>query len=167
MKKSLISLFVGAASMVSAFAGNTVTLAVQPGTFTNLLTGFPGSVYVQQITAQAPGTNVSFQLIDTPTNSLGFTNASYTYITRYATNLPVLWTNYYGVAQGFTNIALFTITNTQAATTSFYPIRFSSSVASNSTVQFGNQSSAGYYFDNGVFATNTSSGIVTLTIQYR
>ena len=93
MKKLILSLLIGIS--VAANAG-TFTVTVQPGTFTNLLNGFPGSIYVSRLVMTAGATNASVLVIDTPTNTFTFVTPAYTNYTTYATNIATTYTNYYG-----------------------------------------------------------------------
>ena len=167
MKKILFSIF---ASIALGASAGTVTVTVLPNTMTNLLASFPGSVYVSQIIASAPTTNNATAFIyDTPTNTTVYTLPAYTNISYYATNYYVMYTNYYGAVQySYTNTALIRYTNSIAGSTNSYPLRLVPAVLAGTSVTYGYPlNTLGYYFDNGIWATNGSSGNISLTITYR
>lgn len=161
MKKLFISALLGV-SLITASA-NSVTTVVNPGVFTNLLSGFNQSVLVKQVVISANSTNASALLIDTSTNALTYTNAAYTNTISYATNYISTWTNYYGVAQSYTNLQLVDVSNPVPITTNSYPVRLGVACVAGSTAKYDQ---VNYYFNRGIWATNTSSGIATITIVY-
>lgn len=166
LKLSAVVAMIGIAVSLPTFA-NTVSVTLPPNTFTNIITNlFSGSVRVTQITysTTTSATN-QLQLVDTPTNALTYTNLAYTNILSYATNVTVSWTNYYGVSNGYilTN-ALIDFTNTVPSTTNNWPVRMTLQSGSNSTIS---APSVNYYFVNGVWATNSSSGTNTVTITFQ
>jgi hypothetical protein len=148
---------------LNASAAFTTSLTVVPGTMTNLLSLNNGSAVISSVTAQASvTTNALFSLVDTPTNSLVYVNPAYTNKLRYATNMiygPL--TNYYGVTNMLTNIALITVSNVVAANTNNYNI-FGFSAAANSTVTYDQN----LYFNHGAWVTNYGGGNVIVTITY-
>ncbi len=165
MKKLIISVVVAAAIGLGSIHAATVTTVLLTGQFTNLLTGFPGSTYIKSYTISAATNSATVYVYDTPTNKFAYTNGAYTYRQISVTNNYITsWTNYYGVAQSYTNIALFS-TNlvTSAATTNSYPIRAVLGAASGTTVQYPNQQQV---YNYGIWATNAGSGIATITITY-
>jgi hypothetical protein len=161
MKKLFISALLGV-SVITASA-NSVTTVLNPGVFTNLLSGFNQSVLVKQVVISANSTNAAAQLIDSPTNTLTYVNAAYTNTISYATNYVSSWTNYYGVTQSYTNLQLVDVSNPVAASTNSYPVRMGVACLAGSTATYGN---VNYYFNRGIWATNTSTGIATITIVY-
>lgn len=148
---------------LNASAAFTTSLTVVPGTMTNLLTAINGSIDIKSVTVQAAvTTNALFSLVDTPTNSLVYVNPAYTNKLRYATNMiygPL--TNYYGVTNFLTNIALITISNVVAQSTNNYNT-FGFSAAANSTVTYDQD----LYFNHGAWVTNFGGGNVVVTITY-
>ena len=187
MRKLILGIGLGLAVSFNAFA-LSFSVTVLPGTMTNILSFSPnqGAVLVKQVTLTSLGTSASsFSLIDAPTNSLVFVNPAYSNRVSYATNFSNLpgsvYTNFYGVVQtntwiagvgAATNIwALVDITNNIVpATTNYYPTRMSGASAANATVIFGPNVGGqlnGYYFDQGIWATNTSaSGTNVITIVF-
>lgn len=188
MRKLIYGIGLGLCVSVSAFA-TSFSVTVLPGTMTNLLSFSPnqGSLLIKQVILTSVGTSQSssFQLIDTPTNALVFVNPAYSNRVSYATNFSNLpgsvYTNFYGVVQTntwisgvgpATNIwALVDITNNVVpASTNYYPVRLAGAAAAASTVIFGPNIGGqlnGYYFDQGIWATNTSaSGTNLITIVF-
>jgi hypothetical protein len=166
MKKLITQLAVVALLVAACNASAiTLTLNVLGGTYTNLLTVNNGSARITQITATAGSTtNSTVLFIDAPTNTLTYVTPGYTNISSYGTNYPVTWTNYYGVVQSYTNIALLHLTNAVAQTTNSWPQRLSiGALAGTSTVYSG----VNYYFNDGVYVTNTSGGPMSITVTYQ
>lgn len=163
MKKYLISLFAGVGMVASAAFTTTVT--VPPNTFTNLLS-LSGSGYaiVTSAAITANSTNASVSFYDTTTNSLTYVVPAYTNITSYATNWVQTWTNYYGVTNSWTNISLVDVTNSVAASTNNYPVKIAAAALANTTTVLNPLYAT---FESGIYVTNTSTGIATVTIQYR
>jgi len=157
----LVTLFVASASAYST------STQIQVGALTNLFSAGPvtnGSFVVNQIILTANSTNSTIQLVDTPNGALTYTQAAYTNRISYATNYITLWTNYYGVVQSTTNLAYVDFTNNIVpAVTNNYPVVANlGAAAGTSTVISG----AKYVFQYGIWATNTGSGLPTLTINY-
>lgn len=160
MKKSLISLFAGIGMAVSAA---TITVDVPQGGFVNAVSAANGNIKVSQfILTSTNATAVSAQAFDSVTNLTTWTNAPYTQVVQYATNQVTLWTNYFGATNAWTNIALVSVTNTVATTTNTYPIRFAGSAIANSSFT----ASGTYYFNNGVWVTNTGAAGIKFTVTY-
>lgn len=164
MKKLLL---IGALVLAS-FAANaaSLTTTIAAGGYSNLLSGFNGSATVSSIVLTSVSTNVGrVSLIDSPTNSTTYTSPAYDTIATYATNVITRWTNYYGVANSFTNVGIIDYTNSVAASTNNYPIRLTAQTGTNSTSLY---SGVDYYFVNGVWATNLTTGSpITVTITYQ
>jgi len=160
MKKSLISLFAGIGMAVSAA---TVTVDVPGNTAVNAVSPLGGNIKVSQfILTSTNASAVTASVYDSVTNVFTWTNAPYTQVTQYATNQVSLWTNYFGMTNYWTNIALVSVTNTVASTTNSFPVRFAGSAIANSSFI----ASGTYYFNNGVWATNTSAVACKLTVTY-
>ena len=135
-----------------------LTAYVNPGTYTNVLSLLPnnGSLTVKAISVTAPAAGSPvLTFIDSPTNQLTYTNSAYTNRISYATNYITSWTNFYGVAQSTTNIALVTTTNAVSASTNLWPVRFVTAVPTNTTVVF---TGVNYYFESGMWVTNSGTG---------
>ena len=148
---------------VSAISA-TLSLTIAPNSGpTNLLAPFNGAAKITQLVVTANSNTATLYFIDTPAPIISYTNAAYTGYTRYPTNYVFSWTNFYGVVNSTTNIALATITNTVAATTNLYPVRITA-VAGTSATKYDN---VNYYFNSGVYVTNgsSSSAVVTVTFQ--
>jgi hypothetical protein len=166
MKKILSSILMLGALVVNTFAASQ-SITIPSGTMTN----FPingGSVKVTQIITTAAGTNYSTNIVfvDTPTNWLVFTNAAYSNTLSYATNYVITYTNYYGRTNNLTNIMLVDLTNNLvAATTNFFPQRVILSIPSNvASVKYDQ---VNYYFNEGLWVTNSGPGAVSVTITYQ
>lgn len=165
IKSLALTALVAVCSVMSASAASkTTTLAA--GAFTNLVANPPnGSSLVTSWLLTAPaGAHATIRVYDSPTNTTVYTTPAYSAISQYATNVITTWTNYYGVTNSFTNVALVYVTNTVAANTSnSYPVRFFATAPTNSSVMFTDQS---YYFNNGVWATNTGPSTATITVEF-
>lgn len=165
LKKLSLSLLVGFVFCFGAQAATT-SVTIPPGVMTNFTLLSQGSLKVTQVILTAStATNTTVQLWDTYTNQTLFTNAAYSNILTYVTNYVSTWTNYYGVTNKVTNTAsLVDITNLVAGTTnSFNQAMVLSAVASTSI----RVDAANYYFQNGLWITNTSSGNAVVTITYQ
>lgn len=158
-----IGAMVLAASVASAA---TTSRTIPAGTFTNLLTQSPsGSLKVTQWVVTATATNnAAFSAVDTYTNNLTYTNPSYVVLSSYQTNYITTYTNYYGATNSFTNVAQVDYYVTNSAVTNAYPIRFTATAITNTTSIFDG---VNYYFQNGLWVTNTGTGPLTLTITYQ
>ena len=179
MRKLILVSAIGICTTISAFA-NSFSVTVQPGTMTNLFALGPnqGSVLGKQfIVTATTGTNFTAAIIDAPTNQLVFTTAAYTNTVRYATNGVLVWTNFYGVLQSnnyvggslLTNWWLVDITNNLvSAATNTYTVRLYVAAPANGSSTYGPVSGAvnGYYFDQGIWVTNTGPSVGTVTVVY-
>jgi len=170
MKKILLSLVlaVGLSSQAAQ-----ITLTVLPGTMTNLLGAVNGMAKVSQIiVAASTSTNVyGIQLIDTPTNQLGYATPAYSNTVSYATNNTgwSVYTNYFGVTTTITNFTLVDVTNNVvAATTNLYPIRAQISTLGGTSTRADN---VNYWFSTGIWVTNSGAvgtgGPASVTITYQ
>lgn len=179
MRKLILGSALGLCFSLTTLA-NSFSVTVLPGTMTNLLSFSAnlGSVLAKQFIATATtGTNFTAAVVDTPTNLLQYTQSAYTNTTRYATNGVLVWTNFYGVLQSnnmvggtlLTNWWLVDVTNNLvSATTNSYPVRLYVGAPANGSSTYGPVSGQvnGYYFDQGIWVTNTGSGVGTLTVVY-
>ncbi len=149
--------------VVSALANSSST-TIQPLTMANLLSGFNNPTLIKSVQISANTTNASCILIDAPTNAIAYTNPAYTYTSSYVTNYITIWTNFYGVVQSTTNIALIDVVGTTVATsTNLYPQRLAVAAAASTTVTYQNVNAN---FNSGVWATNNSSGIATVIVTW-
>lgn len=170
MKKNIVNkIIVGVAALFATLNihAASVSLSLTAGTMTNfalLLSNAP--VKVTAITLTSATTNVvnNIQFVDTPTNTLVYTNLAYSNLLSYATNYVSTWTNYYGRTNSITNLSLVDVTNSVAGATNNYPVRFIGSVPTNSTVTAQPLSA---FFQNGLWVTNGGSGTAGITIQYQ
>ena len=166
MIRKYISLaLVGSALITGLAFANSVTTTVNTGSMVNLLSSFNQPITVQQIIiANTDGTNTAVSIIDSPTNLLSYINPAYTNTLSVATNYVSTWTNYYGVSYSTTNIALIDLTNNLvASTTNAYPVRLGVATLANTSSRYDG---VNYYFNNGIWATNISSGKAIITVTY-
>lgn len=165
MKKFIIIAGLICSLALGVYAANQ-SISIASGVMTN----FPinsGSVKITQILISSPGTNYStnIQFIDTYTNWLLYTNAAYSNTLTYATNYTLSWTNYYGVVNSWTNYTLVDLTNNLVpASTNIFPIRITTSIPTNSSLKFD---SVNYYFQSGLWITNSGPGSINATITYQ
>jgi hypothetical protein len=170
MKNKLIKFISLSAIMFDTYSSQALQTSqtCSPGTYTNVLSLTPnsGSIRVSQIIVNAlTVTNVSGYFVDAPTNWLAYTNLAYTNTISYATNYVNLWTNSYGVVNGTTNLALIDNTNNVVpASTNLYPSRVGVGCLGGSVAVF---QGVNYYFENGIWFTNTGSGTEQITIIYQ
>lgn len=152
-------------SLTLSASAASKSVTIPAAGFTNLLVlGQGGGATLTQIIVTSPTTNATMvQFIDTPTNSLTYSNIPYIQLTSYLTNYITLYTNYWGATNAFTNVAMIDVTNTVAAVTNRYPIVFTGNASTNSSSVYPGP----YTFNNGVWATNASlGGSATVTIIY-
>ena len=155
------------------------SVTVLPGTMTNIfaLGANQGPILAKQVIfVPTSGGAGQAELIDAPTNALGYSTLAYSNIVSYATNYVLTWTNYYGVVQSnnyvggtlLTNWQLVDITNSVASATYLYSVRLYMSAAANTTVTYGPTSGNlnGFYFDQGMWATNMTSCTNQITVIY-
>ena len=167
IRSLLVSALIGL-SVISSYA-NSISQTVYPGTMTNLLSFGPnfGSVNIKQfILTATTSTNASVALVDTTTNATSYVLPAYTNRLSYATNWNTTWTNFYGVVQ--TNpipiVVLIDVTNNLVpATTNYYRTPITTAVGGNLSVVY---QGVNYYFDQGLWVTNTGSGTSLITITY-
>lgn len=165
MKKYLLIAAILGATTV-AFAAQKTTV-ITAGACSNLLTGFTGSAKVTDILISTPAaTAANVKFVDSVTATNTYVSPAYTGVTTYATNVITTYTNYFGVTQNITNVALVDVATSVAASTNSFPIRFQANIGTNTTALF---SGVDYMFVNGIWATNTASGTgaTTVTITYQ
>lgn len=158
--KKIITIAGLAVSLVSFMYADSQSWTVPANTVTNIL---PAPMKLTSISILATNA-VTLSIYDAPGTS--FTNivGAYSNLTQYATNVSLIYTNYYGVntTNWLTN-ALVTATNSVASRTIAYPLIFAQSVASNTTANLPGLSMS---FVNGVMVTNNSANTATLTVNY-
>lgn len=160
MKKLILSLIASVSVALGAYA-DSGTWTIANGAMSNLLSS---PVKITQIIYQSTSTNTTqFSAVDSP--SATFTNiiAGFSTITQKATNYITTYTNFFGVSNSFTNLALISATNTIPAQTNIYPTQFTLFTATNSQARVDN---ANFYFINGFTVTNSGAGPVTITVNY-
>jgi hypothetical protein len=166
MKKLLLSLtLIGSLFSVSQaqnfnypYVAST-TLAV--GAMTNL---YLGSARVGQIVVTAPfSTNATANLVDTYTGALTNYVPAYTNVLSYGTNNVIYYTNYFGVQTYLTNFMLVDITNNLVAAYTNNLPTVPLSVLASSTAVINN---ANYPFTRGIWATNTGTTPIAITINF-
>lgn len=165
MKKLLLILGLSGLLSQSMFAASA-TLTIGANVMTNfslLSLSVPVKVTSVQVNTQSTNAAVVY-FIDTFTNQTLYTNAAYTNIISYATNYINTWTNYYGVTNSVTNKALIDVTNSVIATTNLWPVRYSASVGTNTTV-LTDQLNAQFF--TGLWITNQSAGSVNVTVTFQ
>lgn len=160
MKKLILSLIASVSVALGAYA-DSGTWTIANGAMSNLLSS---PVKITQIIYQSTSTNTTqFSAVDSP--SATFTNiiAGFSTITQKATNYITTYTNFFGVSNSFTNLALISATNTITAQTNTYPTQFTLFAATNTQARVDN---ANFYFINGFTVTNSGAGPVTITVNY-
>jgi|ERR1700722_3999721 len=162
IRKYTILALLGIGLASSAFA-NSVSTVVGPNTMGQIL-AINNLATVNQIVIAANTTNVSGLFIDSPTNKLSYITPAYSNTLSVATNWITLTTNYYGVATATTNIALYDQTNNlvPATTNNYNQVIGVATLASTSS----RYDQVNYYFRQGIWFTNTSLGIATVTVTY-
>lgn len=161
MKKLLIALLVASGLSLTAKA-DSQAFTIATATCSNLLSA---PVKVTQIIYTAPANNnTSFKLIDSPTTTLTNIIGAYSTVTQYATNYVATYTNFFGVTNAWTNLALVSLTNTVTAQTNNFPVRADLAASTNNTIILNNVS---YFFQQGLTITNTGAGNATLSITYQ
>ena len=163
MKKILISALMGV-SLVAGAGSAVSTVTIAPNGFSNLLSVNNGFAKVTQVVvASATGTNTLVYLYDTPTNATTFTTPVYTNGISYVTNIVYSTTNYVGAVTTFTNLQLVDVQVGYPAATNSYQAKLAgSALAGTATTYNGN-----YYFQNGIWATNASTGTATVIVTYQ
>lgn len=156
---------VGAVSLsaVMAFAlyGGSITYTLAPLGYTNTLAG-PLTTGIIIISASA--SNTSVLAYDAPALTTTYSNIAYTTTTQYTTNYVTSYVNFFGATNTYTNVALVLATNTVAARTNSYPIRFTAATAAGTMSTIDD---AAFFFMNGLLITNTSpTGAAVITVQY-
>ena len=162
IKFALIGLLASLA-LYSQAAQNTMTVSIPGAGVTNLVNALPsGAIQVSQITLLSTATTAGRALIyDCPTNVFMYTNAAYTQPISYVTNYISTWTNYWGVTNSITNVALIDTTINVASNVNWYPLRFVGQAGTNSSATFNGS----WVFNRGAWATNATIGGGTVQVQ--
>ena len=142
----------------------SVTATVAGNGKTNILALMPsGTAKVTSVTLGNLGAAVqTLSFYDSPDGVYFYTNAAYITTTSYATNTYVLYTNYFGMTNSFTNTFLMDVTNTVAASTNLWPIRAVTVLPASATTTMY---PVNYLFDYGMWVTNSGANAVTITIN--
>jgi len=163
MKKfiALVCLF----ATTTLFA-ETLSVTIPAGGITNTsAVALSGTIKITQFiltsTATADGL---IEAYDAPGTSLIYTNPAYIDVRSYATNVITCYTNFFGIQNCFTNVALVDVARTNVATTNTYPKRIVAAAGTNSSAVFGG---VNYYFHQGILVTNTGPDSVTITATYQ
>ena len=159
--KKLLSLAIVAVGLVAN--AETISTTIQPGQMTNVLALRNGTATISQILLTANTTNTTVRFYDNTTNLTYKIVPAYTNNFSYATNLISSYTNYFGVVNTYTNLVLVDVTNNVVpAYTNCTSTVDMSALASTTATANGY-----YYFHQGVWVTNTSSGTAQLTLTFR
>jgi len=158
MKRLLISLI--ALIAVSIQAATVATTVIQAGT-SNVLTG--SLVASQFVLTSGAASAARVDIYDSPSAVL--TNIVPAYITSgsYVTNYITSYTNYFGVQNNFTNVALVQYSITNSAATNTYPRLLVITAGTNETVAI---QGVNYGFNSGLTITNTGVGPATVSVTY-
>lgn len=133
MKKLLISLV----SILLASVGlNAGVIATNLTTGTNALYLSTGGYVVSSISVVTGDTNTIFRVYDYASTNLTYTNAAYTNMTRYTTNVVQTYTNVNGVTNSFTNTMMYVDVTVTAATTNTYSPIITYAAASGTVTTF-------------------------------
>lgn len=167
MKNTLLSIGLGIAL---AFTGiqyanaASATATVSAANLTNIATilSSPAKVTQVVITPDVSGSAI-LGFYDTPTNSIIYTNAAYSNILSYASNVITFWTNYYGRTNYTTNLSLVEITNVINGSTNNYNLELYALAPTNTPVTIPNLN---LLFQYGIWVTNSGTKAATITISY-
>ncbi len=153
------SLLLGASALSAANA------VVSPsGASTNSIIS-SNAVNITQVTVANSSTNTLLvRLVDAPSTSLTWTNASYIGTFAYTTNIVTTFTNFTGVVQNQTNSYLYTYTNTVAANTNSYNTLVVLTVPASETLIWTPSGGNGINANFGVLSTNNQA--CAITVQY-
>lgn len=159
MKKFISILTALAFTLTSVFAIDDVR-SLSANSTTSIATS---GIYLASVQIQnATGAAAVVRLIDAPSTTLTYTRGSFTLPLSYATNYVTTYTNINGVTTSVTNAAIFTTTQTIAATTNSYKTVQLLNVPANSTTTWTPVNGA--YMIYGLTSTNDAA--VTATFSY-
>ena len=141
--------------------GAVASYVLLPNGQTNTLNNV-APLFINSVTLTANTTNTSILGFDSPTNTLGLSVGAYTNVTYSITNIVTSWTNFYGVANSYTNKSLIWTTNSISSSTRLWarPVTVSALTGVTATV------SIDYLALNGLLLTNNSTGTATITVDY-
>ena len=167
MKKFFLTSFVALLGSVAIQAAPITAVYTLPASCsTNLptLLGTNVSFILLSAVVTSPANNAAaITVYDWYTNSTQRVTPAYSNSAYFATNYITMYTNYYGYTNWLTNIALVDYTNVTVAATNPLTADYQWSAPTNTSIQFLGLNNR---FQFGAFVTNTSSGTVTLTLQY-
>ncbi len=158
--KKLLTIVAAAFIAASTYAATSAASITAAGV-TNMVTGaLSASSFILTSPANAATRVV---LYDAPTVVL--TNVVPSYITSgaYATNYITSYTNYFGVQNNFTNVALVHYSITNAASTNTYPILLTINAGTNETVVIADVT---YNFTRGLSVSNAALGTASFSVVY-
>jgi len=164
IRKYIILALLGTLGSIIAAKAFTLSMTVNGNTMTNLAPLTQGSAYIKQLAIANSSTSnsVTFQLVDSYTNSYTYTNAAYTNMISYATNRIFITTNFYGGTNNLTNLSLVDVTNAVPITTNNFPVRATVSALAGTTAQFNNLNA---YFSSGIWVSNLSASNAVITVS--
>lgn len=162
--KKLLTLIALLAASLTVNAQLSTNITIPAAGFTNLV---PHSITVNSFTLTAPANNTaSIRIVDSNTaTNMYWTNAPYITRSQYVTNKITTWTNFFGVVNSITNLAVVQYTNTVSSTSNYWRQVMSLSALTNGST-FVDVSSSPTVFFLGLSFTNLGSGAATLSINY-
>ena len=108
---------------------------------------------------------ITYAVIDSPNQSVFFTNAPYAGVSQYLSNLTVLSTNFFGhIYTNTISNVLFSVTNTIPGNTNDYRVVITGPLASSNSVTL--TIPGGFYFARGIMITNSYSSNNTFRVVY-
>lgn len=158
--KKLILIACAALMFVSGVRADSQTFSLGGNTQSNL---FPQSLKIQSLSVTTTNA-VTLLFYDAPGNTITNNIGAYSNLVSFATNIPVIYTNFFGASNGYylSNV-LVTATNSVAGHTITYPLIFTQTYPSNGTFNLPNLNAV---FQNGVLVTNQSANTVLITPTY-
>lgn len=158
--KKLILIAACALTFVSGALADSQSFSLGGNTQSNLI---PQSIKINSLSVTTTNA-VTLLFYDAPGNTITNNVNAYSNLVQYATNVSVIYTNFFGTSNGYimTNV-LVTQTNSVAGHTITYPLIFTQSYPSNVTVSLPNLNAV---FQNGVLVTNQSANTVLITPTY-
>lgn len=167
MKKFIL---IGLIAVAATFGvkAESISTNVLGGSFINLLPVKGAYAKVNQVILTATtATNATVVFYDNYTNLTYRIQQPYTNTVSYATNIVTSWTNYFGVVNTMTNLALVDNTNNVVGlSTNTIPAVMTLSTAASTSTTFDGLG-VNYYFHTGIWVTNTGSGAAAVTITYQ
>jgi hypothetical protein len=158
--KTIFSLIAAVLFAVNIHAATVATSVIQAGT-SNVVTGSLKATQFVLVSGTTSAARVD--IYDSPTAVLTNTLPAYITLGSYVTNYITSYTNYFGVQNNFTNVALVQYSITNAATTNVYPLILTLTAGTNQTVVVDG---VDYFFSRGLTITNTGVGTATVSATY-